>query len=57
MEKAFTINCIAPDETVWAIYFMTETKEQAEQIVEKLNLNTDENGVFELTEILSHIHH
>lgn len=52
-EKAFTANCISEDgETIWAVYFMTETLEQAENVVEKLGLCTDKQGVCELVEVI-----
>jgi len=55
-EKAYSASCIGKDGKVWAVYFMVGTREDAENIVEQLELETV-NGVGEMIEVISPDHH
>ena len=52
MNKAFTANCLGKDNKSWAVYFMVDHIEDAENIIEQLGIVTDEAGVCEMVEVL-----
>lgn len=53
LEKSFTANVQGNDGKSYVVYFMTETREQAENIVAQTNLITDDAGVCEMVCVYS----
>ena len=52
MNKPFTVNALGRDGgSYYAVYFMTDTIEEAEEIVLQLDLIIDEAGVCEMVSV------
>lgn len=50
--RAFSINARGKDGDLYAVYFMTDTVDQAEHIVEQTGLVADESGVVEIVGVV-----
>lgn len=51
MNKPFTANCLGRDGKLYAVYFMVDEIEDAENIVDQCHLITDEAGVCQMVSV------